>query len=62
MYNGEKVKVVQIFCFTAGILTNVLQKWSLSSALSNIWILSNRLSVIGRHYNQKVWNKMTVKL
>ena len=49
----EKMKV-GLYCYLiADILTNVLQRCSLSSPLPNIWILSKPLNLIGSHGNQK---------
>ena len=43
-----------IYCYlNAGILTKVLQKYSLSSPLPNISFLSKPLNLIGCHGNQK---------
>ena len=48
-----KVKVGLYFYLTADILTKVFQKFSLSSPLPNIQILSKPLNLIGCHGNQK---------
>ena len=48
-----KVKVGLLFYLTADILTKVLQKYSLSSPLSNILFLSKPLNLIGNRGNQK---------
>ena len=45
---------IGIYCYlTADVLTQVLQKRSLSSPLQNIWILSKVLNLIGCHGNWK---------
>ena len=45
---------VGLYCFLiADILTKVLQRCSLRSPLSNIWILSKPLNLIGCHDNRK---------
>ena len=49
----EKVEI-GIYCYlTADILTEVLQKCSLSSSQQTIWLLSKPLNLIGCHGNQK---------
>ena len=47
-----KVEISIYCCLTADILTKVLQKYSLSSHLPNIWFLSKPLNLIGYHGNQ----------
>ena len=48
----EKVKVGLYFYLTADIFTEVFQKCSLSSPLTNIWILSKPLNLIGCYGNR----------
>ena len=52
-YNGGKMKIGTYCYLTADILTEVLQKCSLSSPLPTIWILSKPLNLIGWHGSRK---------
>ena len=52
-YNGGKMEIGIYFGLTAGILTKVLQKCSLSSPLPNIAFLSKPMNLIGSHGNRK---------
>ena len=49
----EKVEIGIFCCLIADILTNIIQKCSLSSPLQFIWILSKSLNLIGSHGNIK---------
>ena len=48
-----KMKVGLHFCLNADVLTKVLHKCSLSSPLTNVWILSKPLNLICCHGNGK---------
>ena len=51
-YNGESE--ICLYCYvTADIMTNILQKFSLSSPLPNVSFFSKHLNSIGCHGNQK---------